>query len=146
MTSGSVYKGDTGAFGAYQLAGGKLHGSVTFPITMRYSEKNTFREQKDITSVFINEGFESILPDTNTCTFYDCKKLQQISLPSTLSTLPQYSLLNCDVLSKVFINNENIMLPFTTALSPGLFGPSSDHSGRIYVPSELRNQYINDTA
>jgi hypothetical protein len=86
--AGSDYSNnrDFGAFGSGADSSGTnlglLTGTVTFPKTFKYIEKNAFRRQNNITRVYFNEGLTSI----GEAAFYQCNNLTAISLPSTFSS------------------------------------------------------------
>lgn len=126
-----------------------LSGSITLPSTIKYIGKNAFRQCSNITSLNLNEGLEEIY--AHSCMTIDCNNLQTIYLPSTLSNIADY-IFGGTKLSDIYLYRSThiyAQYPNGAGASPFFTTPqytSSDpRTGRIHVPTNLLNSYINSS-
>jgi hypothetical protein len=129
---------------------GKLVGTITFGPNFKFTEKNTFRGQSRITSVYINEGFTSL----GEAAFYECSTLNEILLPSTMVSY-YYSSFSNTAIKTVYIYNSDAMynvvhgssghedqlLFFLTPISGENGGNTSRTGCKIFVQPNLLTAY-----
>jgi hypothetical protein len=116
---------------------------------MKYVGKNAFRECTNITSLNLNEGLETI--GGSSCMTIGATKLSSISVPSTLGELGQFTFGGAS-LSSVYLYKSNQIYSGQALNTGAVFysdakkftNTTADRTGRIYVPENTLDTYVND--